>query len=219
MCWKLLVSPRLHFYGIAKRHNFQLQVWRGLWWSKVGLLDASRRRKLLLKTLTMDEWMLCFPFCVEFDVKGADRLSSIDYFVGHGLFFFQRRVTVLQCVSPLAACRVHLFFLFSQGSCVKWVNCFTSHVSLQWHIMLLLCLLCPNMSVNARNQQGRKNKISVGRSSVTKKWIINHRSLLKLLHELVEKKLVCWLNLVAQSCGAGLWTVKWPIRIANGFVW
>lgn len=118
--------------------------------------------------------MLCFHFCVEFDVKGADRLTSIDYFVGHGLFFSQRGITVLQCVSPLAACRVYLFFLFSQGSCVKWVNCFTSHVSLQWHVMLLLCLLCPNMSVNPRNQQGHKNKISVGRSSVAVKitsWI------------------------------------------------
>lgn len=131
--------------------------------------------------------MLCFHFCVEFDVKGADRLTSIDYFLGHGLFFSQRRVTVLQCVSPLAACQVYLFFLFSQGSCVKWVNCFTSHVSLQWHVMLLLCLLCPNMSVNARNQQGHENKISVGRSSVTKKWIINHRSQLELLHELVKR--------------------------------
>lgn len=170
-------------------------MWRGLWWSKVWLLDASHGRKLLLKTLTMGEWMLCFHFCVEFDVKGADRLTSIDYFVGHGLFFFQRGITVLQCVSPLAACRAYLFFLFSQGSCVKWVNCFTSHVSLQWHVMLLLCLLCPNMSVNARNQQG--HKISVGRSSVA----------VKITSWISEKKLVCWLNLVAQSCGAGLWTV------------
>lgn len=114
--------------------------------------------------------MLCFHFCVEFDVKAADRLTSIDYFVGHGLFFFPEKSNCVTVRIPTRGLSgVYLFFLFSQGSCVKWVNCFTSHVSLQWHVMLLLCLLCPNMSVNARNQQGRTNKISVGRSSVAVK--------------------------------------------------
>lgn len=112
-------------------------------------------------------------------------------------YFFQRTVIALLCISP--ACRVYLFFLFSQGSGVKWVNCFPSHVSLQWHVTRLLCLLCPNMSINARNQQGHKNELSVGRSSVTKTFIINHRLQFKLLYELV-KIFVCWLNLVAQSC-------------------
>lgn len=76
--------------------------------------------------------------------------------------------------------------------------------------MLLLCLLCPNMSVNARNQQGHKNKISVGRSSVTKKLIINHVSQLKLLHELVKKLSV----LVEFGC-AELWCWTVNCLMAN----
>lgn len=62
--------------------------------------------------------MLCFHFCVEFDVKGADRLTSVDYFVGHGLFFFPEKSSCVTVRIPTRGLSgVSVFSVFARQLC------------------------------------------------------------------------------------------------------
>lgn len=61
--------------------------------------------------------MLCFHFCVEFDVKGADRLSSIDCFVGHILFFPEKSNCVTVRIPTRGLSGVSVFSVFARQLC------------------------------------------------------------------------------------------------------